>query len=78
MDSNKTIDEVPSNYFDHLPKHKQNKKYNYKYLAIGIGLVISGCVYVRWICKNRQQDIANRIAFIMKYDIHRPDGIYHC
>jgi hypothetical protein len=78
MDSNKTIDEVPRNYFDHLPNHKKDKKYNYKYLALGVGLIIFGFILVRWMEKNRQQDISNKIEFLMKYDIHRPTGIYHC
>ena len=40
MDSNKTIDEVPSNYFDHLPNHKKDKKYKLDFILLKIIIFI--------------------------------------
>jgi hypothetical protein len=63
----RTIDEVPETYFSHLPKH--NKKNNcYKYMAIGVGLILTGFMLKDYISKNG-------IPNIFKYRITMPKCI---
>ena len=63
----RTIDEVPETYFSHLPKHKKKNNY-YKYMAIGVGLILTGFMLKDYISKNG-------IPNIFKYRITRPKGI---
>ena len=65
----RTIDEVPENYFNHLPKH--SKKNNcYKYMAIGVGLILTGFMLKSFINRNSPPNI-------FKYYIARPNGLYN-